>query len=495
MKLQLTLQEGYNVNFRVVSKTLGMLLVCEALFMLPSLAVATYYKGVDIQAFALSVLLTGLVGVPLTFLKTGKKSIYTRDGFAIVALGWILTSLFGALPFYISGAIPSYIDSFFEASSGFTTTGASILTHIADLPKGILFWRSFTHWVGGMGVIVLTLAILPSVGTGALQMMKAESPGPTPGKIVPRVAETAKILYSIYLVITIVEIILLRISGLPLFDAAIHTFGTVGTGGFSNMNLSVGEYNNVYAEIIISIFMFICGGNFTLYYQMYKGDLTAPFKDEEFRFYLKTVLLAIALITINLYGSVFSSIWESLRHSSFQVVSIISTTGYVSTNFETWGMFSKIILFMLMFVGGCAGSTGGAIKNIRFLLLFKVMKRELLQIIHPKAIYTVRFGSRAVDERTISEVLGFFFMYIVIFIVAVLTVSLDNMDWATTISSVAATIGNVGPGFGIVGAVGNYSTLSDLSKIVLSMCMIIGRLEIYPILLLALPSFWKKTNI
>lgn len=483
------------MNFRVVSKVLGMLLVCEALLMLPSLAVSTYYKGDDVTAFALSILITGLAGVPLTFIKTGKRSMYARDGFAIVALGWILLSFFGSLPFVISGVIPSFIDGFFEASSGFTTTGASILTHLEDLPKGILFWRSFTHWVGGMGVIVLTLAILPSAGAGAMQMLKAESPGPTPGKIVPRVAETAKILYGIYIVITIVEIILLKMAGLSLFDSAIHTFGTVGTGGFSNMNSSVGSYNNIPVEIIITIFTFICGANFTLYYQMLKGDLKAPFKDEEFRFYSGVVIISIILITINLYGNVFNSIWESLRHSSFQVVTIISTTGYASTNTETWGMFSKIILFMLMFVGGCAGSTSGAIKNVRFLLLFKVMKRELLQIIHPKAVYSVRFGSRVVDERTISEVLGFFFMYIIIFIVAVLAVSLDNLDWATTITSVAATLGNVGPGFGVVGAVGNYSSLSYFSKLVLSMCMIIGRLEIYPILLLGVPSFWKRVNI
>lgn len=483
------------MNFRVVSKVLGILLVCEALFMAPSLGVAAYYRGTDIYAFVVSILIIAMVGIPLTFIKTDKKSMYARDGFAIVALGWILMSLFGALPFYISGAIPSFINSFFEASSGFTTTGASILTHIEDLPRGILFWRSFTHWVGGMGVIVLTLAILPSIGAGSVQMMKAESPGPNPGKIVPRVAETAKILYGIYIMITIVEIILLKIAGLPFFDAAIHTFGTVGTGGFSNMNASVGGYNNLPVEMIITIFTFICGANFTLYYQMLKGDLRAPFKDEEFKFYLKTVVIAIVLITINLYGNVFSNLWEALRHSSFQVVSIISTTGYSSTDFETWGMFSKTILFMLMFVGGCAGSTGGAIKNIRFLLLFKVMKRELLQIIHPKAVYTIRFGKSAVDEKTISEVLGFFFMYIIIFIIAVLVVSLDNLDWATSITSVAATLGNVGPGFGIVGATGNYSSMSVLSKIVLSMCMIIGRLEIYPILLLGIPSFWKRINI
>ncbi|MGE5677244.1 MAG: TrkH family potassium uptake protein [Pseudomonadota bacterium] len=483
------------MNFRVVLRVLGMLLVCEALLMLPSLAVASAYNGPDIQAFALSILITGLAGVPLTALKTGPRGMYARDGFAIVALGWILLSIFGGLPFFISGSIPSFIDCFFETASGFTTTGASILTEIEGLPRGILFWRSFTHWVGGMGVIMLTLAILPSAGAGGMQMMKAESPGPTPGKIVPKVAETAKILYGIYLAITIVEIILLKIAGLPLFDAAIHTFGTVGTGGFSNMNSSVGSYNNLSVEIIITIFTFICGANFALYYQMLKGDLTAPLKDDEFKFYTGIVVISIILITINLYGNVFSTLGESLRHSSFQVVTIISTTGFSSTDFEKWGMLSKIVLFMLMFIGGCAGSTGGAIKNVRFLLLFKIMKRELLQIIHPKAVYSIRFDKRAVDEKTLSEVLGFFFMYMAIYIAALLIVSLDNLDWATTMTSVAATLGNVGPGFGIVGATGNYSSLSDLSKIVLSMCMIIGRLEIYPILLLGIPSFWKRTNI
>lgn len=483
------------MNFRIVTRLLGMLLICEALLMLPSLAVATYYKGADVTAFALSILITGLAGAPMTLLKDGNRSIYARDGFAIVALGWILLSVFGSLPYFLSGAIPSFIDCFFETSSGFTTTGASILTEIEGLPRGILFWRSFTHWVGGMGVIVLTLAILPSIGAGSLQMMKAESPGPSPGKIVPKVAETAKILYVIYILITIVEIIMLRIAGLPYFDAAVHTFGTVGTGGFSSMNASIGSYHNLAVEVIITVFTFICGANFALYYQMYKGDLLAPFKDEEFRFYSGVVFTSIVLITINLYGNVFATIGESIRHSSFQVVTIISTTGYSSTDFEQWGMFSKIILFMLMFIGGCAGSTAGAIKNIRFLLLFKVMKRELLQIIHPKAVYSIRLGSRAVDEKTLSEVLAFFFMYMMVFILAVLAVSLDNLDWATTITSVAATLGNVGPGFGVVGALGNYSSLSDLSKIVLSMCMIIGRLEIYPILLLGMPSFWKRINI
>jgi trk system potassium uptake protein TrkH len=463
--------------------------------MMLSLAVAVYYQESDIQSFSLSILITGLVGVPLSYIKTGREIMYARDGFAIVALGWILLSLFGSLPYMISGVIPSFIDSFFEAVSGFTTTSASILTHLEGLPKGILFWRSFTHWVGGMGVIVLTLAMLPAIGAGTVQMLKAEYPGPSPGKLVPQVKETAKILYKIYLIFTILEIIMLKLAGLPLYDAIIHSFGTVGTGGASNMTASVGAYNNIYVEIIITVFTFICGANFTLYYRMLKGDLKAPFKDEEFRFYSCVIIASVALITVSLYGDIFDSLWESLRHSSFQAVTIMTTTGFATTDFDKWGMFSKIILFILMFIGGCAGSTGGALKSVRVLLLLRVMKRELLQIIHPRAVYSVRLGNKPVDEKTISEVLGFFFMYITIFITAVLVVSLDNMDWATTIASVAATLGNVGAGFGIVGPMGNYSTLSDLSKVVLSLCMIIGRLEIYPILLLGIPSFWKKGNL
>lgn len=482
------------MNFRLVIRSIGILLLCEAISMLPSMAVSLIYKE-HVLAFLYTIAIILAFATPLVFIKTRNKNMYARDGFAIVALGWLLMSFFGALPFVFSGSIPSLIDSFFETSSGFTTTGASILTNIEALPKGILFWRSFTHWIGGMGVIVLTLAILPSLGARSIQMMKAESPGPNPGKLVPKVAETAKILYGIYIVITLAEIILLVISGLPLYDAAIHTFGTVGTGGFSNKGLSVGAYNNVWAEVIITVFTFICGANFTLYYYIFKGDWKAPFRDAEFKFYTAVVAIATVLITLDINTNIFHNILQSFRYSAFQVVTIISTTGFATTDTEKWSMFSKIILFTLMFIGGCAGSTGGAIKNIRVLLLFKIMKRELLQIIHPRAVYSVRIGSKAVDERTLAEVLGFFFMYIVVFITGVLIVSLDNMDWATTISSVAATLGNIGPGFSVVGAMGNYSSLSDVSKITLSILMIAGRLEIYPILLLGIPSFWKRVSI
>jgi trk system potassium uptake protein len=483
------------MNLRLVFKSIGLLLICEAIALIPSLVVSLIYKEQNAFAFLYTIGILLCFALPLYMIKTINKNMYARDGYAIVALSWIFMSIFGGLPFYLSGAIPSFIDCFFETSSGFTTTGASILTNVEALPKGLLFWRSFTHWIGGMGVIVLTLAILPSLGARGIQMMKAESPGPNPSKLVPKVAETAKILYGIYIVITIIEVALLVLAGMPIFDSFIHTFGTVGTGGFSSMNLSVGAYNNVAAEVIITIFTFICGANFTLYYYMLKGDIKAPFKDSEFKFYFGVVAAAIALITIDINASIFHNIWESLRHSSFQVVTIISTTGYATTDTDKWSMFSKMILFILMFIGGCAGSTSGAMKNIRILLLFKIMKRELMQIVHPRAVYSVRLGRKAVDERTLSEVLGFFFMYITAFVVGVLIVSLDNMDWGTTLSSVAATLGNVGPGFGVVGAVGNYSSLSDLSKFTLSILMIIGRLEIYPILLISMPSFWKRVSI
>jgi trk system potassium uptake protein len=483
------------MNLRLVFKSIGLLLICEAIALIPSLVVSLIYKEQNAFAFLYTIGILLCFALPLYMIKTINKNMYARDGYAIVALSWIFMSIFGGLPFYLSGAIPSFIDCFFETSSGFTTTGASILTNVEALPKGLLFWRSFTHWIGGMGVIVLTLAILPSLGARGIQMMKAESPGPNPSKLVPKVAETAKILYGIYIVITIIEVALLVLAGMPIFDSFIHTFGTVGTGGFSSMNLSVGAYNNVAAEVIITVFTFICGANFTLYYYMLKGDIKAPFKDSEFKFYFGVVAAAIALITIDINASIFHNIWESLRHSSFQVVTIISTTGYATTDTDKWSMLSKMILFILMFIGGCAGSTSGAMKNIRILLLFKIMKRELMQIVHPRAVYSVRLGRKAVDERTLSEVLGFFFMYITAFVVGVLIVSLDNMDWGTTLSSVAATLGNVGPGFGVVGAVGNYSSLSDLSKFTLSILMIIGRLEIYPILLISMPSFWKRVSI
>lgn len=480
------------MNFAMVLKNLGKLLVCEALSIVPAALVSIYYKENEFWSFLYTIIILIVLGVILIRIKAKNKNIYSRDGFAIVAIGWILLSFFGALPFYFSGAIPSLVDSFFEASSGFTTTGATILGEIESLSRGILFWRSFTHWIGGMGVLVLVMAILPSAGSGSMQIMKAESPGPNPGKLVPKVKETAKILYGIYLIITLVQLILLKVSGLPFFDSMIHTLGTVGTGGFSNRNISVGAYNNIAAEIIITVFMLICGTNFALHYQLLKGNIKGFFKDGEFKLYLFIVTMSIILITFNLNGNIYNSVKESLRHASFQVASIITTTGYATVDFNTWPSLSKLILLLLMFVGGCAGSTAGGMKNIRILLLFKAAKRDLLKIIHPKAVYTVTLQGKAVNEQTLSEVLGFFFMYVIIFCFSVLIVSFEGKDIVTTISSVATTLGNVGPGLEIVGPMGNFSSFTVFSKLIFSFCMIVGRLEIYPMILLLMPRFWAK---
>lgn len=480
------------MNLKMVLKSLGTLLICEAIALLPSILVSSIYKDGSGMSFVYTLLLLTVIGVPLTRLKPKTNSIYARDGFTIVAAGWIIISLFGALPYYLSGAIPSFADSFFEAVSGFTTTGASILNNIEVLPASILFWRSLTNWLGGMGVLVLSLAILPSIGAGSLQIMKAEVPGPNPGKIVPRIRNTVRILYKIYLSITIIEVVLLLISGMPFYDSLIHSFGTTGTGGVSNKNFNIAAYDNAIAEIVITVFMLICGVNFTLYYQAIKGNIKALLKDEEFRFYIGIVVVAIMLISINLHGNVYTSIGESLRHSSFQVASVITTTGYSSTNFDTWPLFSKMILFILMFIGGSSGSTVGAIKSIRVLLLLKSVRIEMKSIIHPKAVYSVRIGNKTIEEETLSEVKNFFFAYMLIFVLAVIIVSLDGFDFSTTLSAAAASLGNIGVGFGDIGPLGNYSNMSGLSKTVLSICMLMGRLEIYPILVLAMPSLWKK---
>lgn len=489
------LQEGLRLNYRLIAKSLGILLVSEAFLMLPSFFTGLFYGETSAAAFLQVMLILIAMGLPMSFIKPASENMFARDGFMIVALGWLLISLFGAMPFTLSKSIPSFVDSFFESASGFTTTGASILTDVEIMPKGMLFWRSFTHWIGGMGVLTFTLAVLPSVGARTLHIMKAESPGPSPGKIVPKIGQTAKILYGIYLLITVIEVLLLLAAGMPFYDSLIHTFGTVGTGGFSSRNASVGAYGNVFIDIIITVFMLASGVNFALYYYVLKGNAKSLFKNEEFRFYMGVVFASIALITVNIWGSVFKSIWESIRHSSFQVASIITTTGYATHDFDKWPMFSKAILFILMFTGCCAGSTGGGIKSIRILLLIRILKKEITKIIHPNAVQPVKFNGKIVEEETLTGVLVFFFIYILIFVLAVIVVALDSKDFTTTLSSVAATIGNIGPGFGMVGATGNYSGMSVLSKIVLSMCMIIGRLEILPILLLLAPSTWKKVNI
>jgi trk system potassium uptake protein TrkH len=483
------------MNFRMIFKSIGSVLFIEACFMLPSLLVSLIYGQGDASAFIKTILILCIAGLALNMIKPVTKSIYARDGFAIVSFGWMIVSFFGALPFIFSGAIPSFIDAIFESVSGFTTTGSTILTQVENLPRGILFWRSFTHFIGGMGVLVLTLAVLPYTKADNVHILRAESPGPDPEKLVPKIGRSSKILYAIYIVMTVILVAFLILAGMPLYDSLIHALGTAGTGGFSSRNISVGAYNNIYAEVIIMVFMLLFGINFALYYQALKGNTKAFFRNNEFRFFLGVVLLAILAIAFSLRGHIYNTFGESLRHASFQVSSIITTTGYSTTDFNLWPTFSKVVLVLLMFIGASAGSTGGGIKCIRILVLLKIAKREILKIIHPRSVYTVKIDGKSLDENKLSTILSFFFAYIAIFVASVLVVSLDGKDLVSTFTAVAASINNVGPGFELVGPPGSFADFSAFSKIVCTFCMIVGRLEIFPVLMIFVPAFWKKVNI
>jgi len=483
------------MKHKVVFKSIGTVLCIEAASMLPSLVVALINHEKAAIAFALSIGIIAAIGAALMRIKTPISRIFTRDGFAIVSLSWILVTLFGTLPFLLSGSIPSFIDALFETASGFSTTGSSILTDVEALPKSVLFWRSSTHWLGGMGILVLMIAILPSVSASTINIMIAESPGPAPGKVVPKIRETAKILYSIYIFMTAVLVVLLLAGGMPLFDALIHAFGTASTGGFSSRNAGVSAYNSVYIEAVITIFMFLFGVSFTLYYMILKRDIKSVLRDEELRFYVGVVAAAIVLIVLSINGTVYRSLGESVRYASFQVSSIITTTGFATADFNVWPTFSQIILILLMFLGACAGSTGGGIKCIRVILLLKIIKREIAKLNHPRAVQTVRINGRRVEEETLSGVMAFFFFWMLIIAASSLLVSLEGKDPVTSVTAVIASISNIGPGLGLVGPMGNYAGLSALSKVVLTICMLVGRLEIYPIMLLCLPSFWKRSSI
>lgn len=481
------------MNYKVVLKVLGNVLKYEILLLIIPLLISLYYGDGDANAFIITIIMLIPIAYVLCNIKADKQNIYAKEGFLTVGLSWLIISIAGAIPFVLSGAIPSVIDAFFETASGFTTTGASILTEIESLPKGILFWRSFTHWIGGMGFLIFILAFIPSLGANPIHLLKAESPGPTPGKIVPKVKETAKILYTIYFVLTLIQIVCLVVAGLSLYDATLHALGTAGTGGFSNMNTSVAAFNNPAVEWIITIFMLLFGVNFALYFQMLKGNIKDVLKSEELKYYGLMVLAAIILITVNILNLNGYNLMESLRQSSFQVASIVTTTGYATTDFNLWPTLSKIILIMLMFAGAMAGSTGGGIKTIRIVVMFKAIRREINKILHPKRVKSVKIDGKVVEEETISGVFLFIGAYILISLIAMFIVSFDGFDMVTTSTSVIATMSNIGPGFELVGATGNFAAFSPLSKLVLSFCMLAGRLEIYPMLIMFSSSIWKKT--
>lgn len=480
------------MNYGIVLKVLGNILLVESLLMMPSMLIAFYMNGHDKLAFLVTILITGIIGFIMSKIKSEKKNINAREGLTIVTFGWLLASLFGALPFYLSGSIPAYIDAFFETVSGFTTTGASILSNVEGLPHGALFWRSFTHWIGGMGILVFTVALLPALGIGGFQIFKAESPGPVAGKIAPRIKDTAKILYTTYFAITIVQIIFLRLGGMKLFDSMLHAFGTVGTGGFGIKNNSISFYESSYIHIVIGIFMLLSGVNFSLYYSLFKGKWEEVFKDEELRLYLTIVLVAVAAIAINLFSTSYKSIFLAFRDSFFQVGSIITTTGYSTVDFDLWPTFSKSILFTLMFIGGSAGSTAGGMKVIRILILIKLIKRDVAKIFHPRAFISIKTGDKIVSNETIAGINSFFALYIMIFVISTILVSLEGIDLVSASSSVAATLGNIGPGLVLVGPTRNFGEFTFASKALFSFLMLLGRLEIFTILALIVPKDWTR---
>lgn len=481
------------MNISIVLKVLGILLLCVAVSMFPSLIVAVLYGENTVFAFLLSILVAGIAGFSLFSVKVGEGVIRYREGFAIVSLGWLSASILGALPFLFTGVFSSFLNAFFESASGFTTTGATVIQDLEMLPYSLLFWRSFTHWLGGMGILVLALAVQPALGIGTFQILKAEIPGPISAKLTPRVSGTAKILYKTYLTITAVQVFFLLLGGMPLYDSLIHAFGTLGTGGCSIKNASLGAYNNVYYEIVITVFMIFAGVNFALYYLAFKKkSLMEFFQNKEFKVYLSIIAVYIIIITININGQVFGTLQESFRYASFQVASIITTTGYTTANFDLWPDLSRALILSLMFIGACAGSTSGSVKVIRIILIFKYVQQEINSLIHPHAVKAVKIGDMPVQGSVLSNVMGFTVLYIAIFVLATLLVLTQGLDLVSAATAVAACLGNIGPGLGVVGPSSTYASLTDFTKIILSFCMILGRLEIYTVIALLFPRSWKK---
>ena len=482
------------MNLKAVFYSVGRLTKFVGALMGIPCVMSLAYRESDFLPLAISAAVTLLGGYLMQRSCSGAKDeeIGHREAFAIVSLGWVVVAFFGTIPFLLAGTFPSFIDAYFETMSGFTTTGATVLTNIEAQPHGILFWRNFTQWLGGMGIIVLGMAILPKLAVGSRQLLAAESPGPAPERLSPRIAQTAKIMWGIYLIFSFSEVILLKLAGLPLFDSFIHMFSTMSTGGFSSHTSNIGFFDRARVETIITCFMFLAGGNFALYYYLLKGKPKALFKDSEFRFYSFVVIAAIILITFNLWGGTYKSIWSSFRYAAFQVVSINTTTGFTTQDFNLWPSLSRGILLLLMFIGGCAGSTAGAMKNIRILILLKRGYQELLRLARPRAVIPVRLGGRPVEERVIAGITGFFILYILLFLISSLILMKLGVDMVSSVAATAATIGNVGPGLGLVGASQNYAFLPPVAKVILSLNMLLGRLEIYTVLVLLLPSTWRK---
>jgi len=482
------------MHYQLIFRFIGILITFLGVSMIIPLGTSFYYHDGSARPFIYSIIISlGVGGLLYFFSKKGKEDqLGHRDGVAIVTFGWLAAGLIGAIPFLFSGTIPHFTDSYFESLSGFTTTGATILKDIEKLPQGILLWRSITQWFGGMGIIVLSIAILPFLGVGGMQLYRAEIPSPVVDKLRPRISDTAKLLWKVYILITGLEILFLSIGGMSFFDSVCHSFCTMPTGGFSPKNESIAHYNSAYFDGVIIVFMLLAGINFSLHYKLIKGDFTIFGKDPECRVFLISVGLIILMITFNIFGSVYNSLPQAFRYAAFQVSSIITTTGFATADYEQWPSFSQNLLFICMFLGAMAGSTGGGMKTMRIILLIKHGYQEIFRIIHPHAITTVKLGGRAVPSDVLNSIWGFFILYLSIFVIASILMALLGLDMISSFGSVAACIFNVGPGFGAVGPVENYAAIPALGKWILIFCMLLGRLEIYTVIVLLMPEFWRK---
>lgn len=476
----------------MIFATLGKITVSEAgLMLLPLLVSLIYREWTVALSFLAAIALALVVGFSLYFsCRTKNKLIFAKEGFIIVAGAWLIMSAIGAIPFVLSGDIPSYTDAFFETVSGFTTTGASALTDVESLSRGALFWRSFTHWVGGMGVLVFIMALLPSFSDRSIHIMRAEMPGPIVGKIVPRARQTARILYVIYFVMTVAEVILLLLGGMSLFDSLVHAFGTAGTGGFGIKSDSISSYSS-YLQWVITVFMFLFGVNFNIYYLMLLKKFKSVFKSGELWAYVGIAAVATVAICINILPT-FNNFWDALRASAFQVSSIITTTGFSTVDFDVWPTFSKVILASLMFTGACAGSTGGGFKVTRLVILFKSIKQELKRMIHPRSVRAIKFEGKVVDQTTLNGVVIYLGIYMMCLVAVIIAISFEPFDFETSFSAALSCFNNIGPGFSAVGPMASYAEYTGFSKIILSFAMLFGRLEIYPLLIALTPSTWTK---
>ena len=483
------------MRWRYTMSLVGAILLSVGLSMGLALAWSVYYgdSGTMPLVVSMGVTLASGLGLFFAFRDVKAPPMNHREGMAIVALGWVAASFVGALPFWFAETFgASFIDCLFESMSGFTTTGASVLTDIEAVPKGILFWRSLTHWLGGMGIIVLSLAILPFLGVGGMQLYKAEVPGPVPDKLRPRIKDTAMLLWKVYLLFTVAQTVLLMFGGMDLFESLCHTFGTMATGGFSTRNTSVAAYDSVYIDVVITVFMLIAGANFTLHYHALRGRPMVLWRDPEFRFYMLIFTWFTLWSAVDIWGSNYDSFGQALRYSSFQVASIMTTTGFATADYELWTPLPQCLLLMLMFLGGCAGSTGGGIKCMRIQLLLKHAYNELYHLIHPRAVTRVKLGKRPVEQDVLNSIMGFFLLFLGLFIISSFLLAAMGVDVVTSFAAVVACIGNIGPGLGAVGPTDNYAALPDMGKMLLYLCMILGRLEIYTVIILFVPEFWRK---